>query len=161
MSITGRRSWDPTSPANQFDPAKASGADCVVLAGRFDGQVPRMLTDKTAVLTIEAVAKRGEIGRFFLQDFAQRHGHDLRFASGLYAVQALQVILDAILYSDGDRSTVRQSAFLDDGVRIKADNAVLGADVHISPVTGDGSPLDYTIFIVEARRAKPSQAVSG
>ena len=63
----------------------------------------------------------------------------------IYGVAALQVILAAIVKSDGTRKGVTEAVFSGTGITIPAAQSVLGKSLHISTLTGDTTAKDITV----------------
>ena len=84
-------------------------------------------------------------GAKFLNLYKKTYKKDPVGSYPIYGVAALQVILAAILKSNGTRKGVTEAVFSGSGVTIPAMQSVLGKTLHISTLTGDTTAKDITI----------------
>jgi branched-chain amino acid transport system substrate-binding protein len=84
-------------------------------------------------------------GAKFLALYKKTYKKDPVGSYPIYGVAALQVILAAIVKSNGTRKGVTEAVFSGSGVTIPAMQSVLGKPLHISTLTGDTTAKDITI----------------
>ena len=84
-------------------------------------------------------------GAKFLALYKKTYKKDPVGSYPIYGVAALQVILAAILKSNGTRKGVTEAVFSGTGVTIPAAQSVLGKVLHISTLTGDTTAKDITV----------------
>jgi len=100
-----------------------------------------------AGLSIEPLRAAGGKPAQFLDAYKAEYGADPVTAYAVYAVQALQVILEAVKKSDGTRKGVRDAVFEGAGITIPAGDAILGKEVKIDQ-NGDVSAKDISVIKV-------------
>ncbi|HEY6793824.1 MAG TPA: protein kinase [Kineosporiaceae bacterium] len=100
-------------------------------------------------LSPESVRRRGGAGSEFLDAYQAANGADPRDPYALYAVAAVQVVLQAVAQSDGTRAGVRRAIFSAPGVTVPQARSVLGRDISIDPATGDVSIKDVTVEVIK------------
>lgn len=96
-----------------------------------------------------ALVDEGGLAAALAKAYEERFGQPLVTASGLYAVAATQVILEAIAQSDGTRSGVTEAVFDGEGITIPAEESVLGQEITIDPDSGDIDNKDVTVLLME------------
>jgi branched-chain amino acid transport system substrate-binding protein len=100
-------------------------------------------------LSPKAIRLRGGAGSAFLDAYQRAYGADPVDPYALYAVAAVQVVLQAVEESDGTRRGVREAIFTGDGVTVPKSVSVLGADTTIDPASGDVSIKDVTVEVIK------------
>jgi branched-chain amino acid transport system substrate-binding protein len=93
--------------------------------------------------------QRSTISANFLDAYKKQFGDKIDFYYVMYSVAALQVVLAAIERSDGTRQSVRDQVFTGDGIEVPSNKCVLGQRIRISPTTGDITPGDLAIALVQ------------
>jgi branched-chain amino acid transport system substrate-binding protein len=100
-----------------------------------------------AGLDTESLRKNGGGAAKFLDAYKAKYGADPSTSYALYAVAALQVILQAIEKSDGTRKSITGQVFGSGaGITIPADQSVIGKEIIIDPKTGDTNNKDISIL---------------
>ncbi len=98
-----------------------------------------------AGLDASAITSRPGTATRFSREYVRRNG-PWTSAYSLYAVAALQVVLEAVARSDGSRAGVHRAVMSGTGVSVQAARSVLGREVAIDPGTGDVRRPDVTIL---------------
>jgi branched-chain amino acid transport system substrate-binding protein len=100
-----------------------------------------------AGLDTESLRKNGGGAGKFLDAYKAKYGADPSTSYALYAVAAVQVILDAISKSDGTRKSITNAVFGGGaGIDIAADKSVIGKEIKIDPKSGDTNNKDISIL---------------
>jgi branched-chain amino acid transport system substrate-binding protein len=99
-----------------------------------------------AGLSTDQLQAAGGAAAKLLTDYEAEYGAPPGTSYALYAVAAVQVILEAIAQSDGTREGVTSKIFTAPGISIPADKSVLGKDIVIDPATGDTSAKDISVL---------------
>jgi len=89
--------------------------------------------------------QQNEVAKKFISDYTKEYGMEPIGSFELYAISALQVILEAIKKSDGTRKSVTEQVFLKPGITIDKSISILGKSFTIDPETGDISDNLITI----------------
>jgi branched-chain amino acid transport system substrate-binding protein len=103
-----------------------------------------------AGLDTESLRKNGGGAAKFLDAYKAKYGADPSTSYALYAVAAVQVILQAIEKSDGSRKSITEQVFGGSGITIPADESVIGKEIIIDPKTGDTNNKDISILQLTA-----------
>ncbi len=98
-----------------------------------------------AGLDASQITSRPGAAARFSREYVRRNG-PWTSAYSLYAVSALQVVLEAVARSDGSRAGVHRAVMGGTGVTVPAARSVLGREVAIDPATGDVQRPDVTIL---------------
>ena len=96
-----------------------------------------------------SLVEGGGLAAALAKAYEERFGEPPVSSSGLYAVAATQVVLEAIAQSDGTRSGVTETVLGGEGITIPADESVLGKEITIDPETGDVDNKDVTVLLME------------
>jgi len=99
-----------------------------------------------AGLSTDQLQAAGGAAAKLLTDYEAEYGAPPGTSYALYAVAAVQVILEAIAQSDGTREDITSKIFTAPGISIPADKSVLGKDIVIDPATGDTSAKDISVL---------------
>lgn len=100
-----------------------------------------------AGLDTESLRKNGGGAGKFLDAYKAKYGADPSTSYALYAVAAVQVILEAISKSDGTRKSITDQVFGGGaGIDIAADKSVIGKEIKIDGKTGDTNNKDISIL---------------
>jgi len=100
-----------------------------------------------AGLDTESLRKNGGGAGKFLDAYKAKYGADPSTSYALYAVAAVQVILEAISKSDGTRKSITDQVFGGgSGIDIPADKSVIGKEIKIDTKTGDTNNKDISIL---------------
>jgi len=99
-----------------------------------------------AGLSTDQLEAGGGAAAKLLADYQTEYGAPPGTSYALYAVAAVQVILEAIAQSDGTREDITAKVFNAPGIKIAADKSVLGKEIVIDPATGDTSAKDISVL---------------
>jgi len=99
-----------------------------------------------AGLSTDQLQNAGGAAAKLLEDYQAEYGAPPGTSYALYAVAAVQVILEAIAKSDGTRADITKQVFTAPGITIPADKSVLGKEIVIDPETGDTSAKDISVL---------------
>ena len=96
-----------------------------------------------------SLTEEGGLAAALTKAYEEKFGEPPVSSSGLYAVAATQVILEAIAQSDGTRQGVTEAVLGGKGITIPAEESVLGKEITIDPETGDIDNKDVTVLLME------------
>lgn len=99
-----------------------------------------------AGLDTSSLRKNGGAAAKFLDAYKAKYGADPSTSYALYAVAAVQVILEAIAKSDGTRKSITNAVFGGSGISIPAEKSAIGKEIKIDPKTGDTNNIDMSIL---------------
>ena len=85
-----------------------------------------------------------------LTAYAAEYGSAPPTSGALYGTAAVQLILAAIVKSDGTRAGVRGAVFSGTGITIPAELSAIGKEFTIDPATGDTSARDVSVLKIQA-----------
>lgn len=111
-----------------------------------------------AGLSTDQIAATGGAAKKLLDDYAAEYGGPPSTSYALYAVAAVQVILEAIAKSDGTREDIVKQVFTAPGISIPADKSVLGKEIVIDPESGDTSAKDVSVLQMKSGQESFVQA---
>ncbi len=118
------------------------GAAIARLPDAQGASVPAVGWSLPAIVAVSPSAER------LVAAYRLRYGESPNSAAGVYAVAALQVVMEAIARSDGTREGVTGQILGGRGIVIPEETSVLGREIRIDPRTGDVNLFDLTVYRV-------------
>ena len=109
-------------------------------------------------LTLDELAASGGKPAALLAAYAAEYGSAPPTSGALYGTAAVQLILAAIVKSDGTRAGVRGAVFSGTGITIPAELSAIGKEFTIDPATGDTSAKDVSVLKIQS--GQPSLVTS-
>jgi branched-chain amino acid transport system substrate-binding protein len=99
-------------------------------------------------LSLQQMVARSPVAAAFVAAFKSRYSTEMTSSYTLYAVAALQVMLQAIAAGDGTRTAVNNAVFGPADLTVPAARSITGEDLTINHRTGDLTSSTITILLV-------------